>query len=46
MATAKGLRGTKILRVRDTTLRLWLSVPKGTQKARCVYVLLVLVYGP
>src|SRR4029077_6764331 len=33
---ALGLRGTKILGVRDTTLRARLSVPKGTQNARYV----------
>ncbi len=30
MAAAIGLRGTKILRFRDTTLRNRVSVPKGT----------------
>jgi len=34
MAAAKGPRGTKILGVTNTTLRVQLSVPKGTQTAR------------
>ena len=34
MAAAIGLKGTKILRVRDTTLGIQMSVPKGTQTAR------------
>ena len=34
MAAAIGLKGTKILRVKGTTLRIELSVPKGTQTGR------------
>jgi len=39
MAVAIGLRETNILRVRDTMLRIQVSVPKGTQNAGQLRVL-------
>ena len=46
MAAAIGLKGTKILRFRHTTLRIQLSVPKGTQTAQRPQVFATLKKAP
>ncbi len=39
MAATIGLRGTKILKVTDNTLRIQMSVPKGTHTSQHLCVL-------